>query len=296
VSLSVGALAGVGPRVDGRSYGARLTHAIVCAARGGCDDGDDELAGAYGPGDARLVRRFAPHLVYEPGTLTMPVDYRECRAHRCSDAPDDPDLDAHRTRQGARATAFTRVTRSGGETFLQYWLYYPDSTTTQLNAAGAWRAVAGAVGRVGVELPDYPGFHLDDWESYQVRIDARGRARVRASAHHWYQGCKQWRCRNQWTAWTGWTRVSWGSHAGHIPLRSERLPSGRGGGRRYRYHPQYPGVDLRERTTTAPALRLVPIERLDHRAYRPLDPDISPPWRKRTYDDPLGDSPTRRRG
>lgn len=46
----------------------------------------------------------------------------------------------------------------------------------------------------------------------------------------------------------------------------------------YRYSPQYPGVDLHERTTTAPALRLVPVETLDHDAYRPLEPEIVPPW------------------
>ena len=33
-----------------------------------------------------------------------------------------------------------------------------------------------------------PGRHADDWESYQVRVDASGRVRARASAHHGYTG------------------------------------------------------------------------------------------------------------
>jgi hypothetical protein len=49
----------------------------------------------------------------------------------------------------------------------------------------------------------YPGYHRDDWESYQVRIDGAGRASVRASSHYDYQWCKQRRCRNTWGDWTG---------------------------------------------------------------------------------------------
>ena len=127
VSLALGAIVTFGPRVDGRSFGAFLAHSIVCAVRGGCDDGDDALASAYGERDARLVREYAPNLVYEPGIYTLPIDYRECRAHRCSDAPDDRDLGVHRSTRGRPpATAFTRVRRSGRETFIDYWLYYPD--------------------------------------------------------------------------------------------------------------------------------------------------------------------------
>jgi hypothetical protein len=124
-----------------------------------------------------------------------------------------------------------------------------------------------------------------------VRIGRDGSVQVRASSHHGYQGCKQRRCTNRWTAWTGWTRVSKGSHAGHIPLRTivERA-----GGRphfRRRYEPDYPGVDLRERTTTAEGLRLIPLETLTRarRRYRPLDPGIEPPWRKRTWRHPEDD-------
>src|ERR687893_223080 len=74
-----------------------------------------------------------------------------CPAH------DDQSLDTHRSRSGVPATVFTHVVRRGGETFLQYWFYYPDSTTTVANAAGIWRrsplALAGGD----------PGLHPGDW-------------------------------------------------------------------------------------------------------------------------------------
>jgi hypothetical protein len=101
----------------------------------------------------------------------------------------------------------------------------------------------------------------------QVRIGRDGRVRTRASSHHGYQWCKQRRCKNDWGPWTGWSRVSRGSHAGHIPERLER-----------------------ERTTTSPGLKLIPIESLDTSTYDPLDPGITPPWRKEVFSDPLSDS------
>lgn len=113
-----------------------------------------------------------------------------------------------------------------------------------------------------------------------MRIDRVGRVSARASSHRAYQGCKLRRCRNRWIAATGWTRVSRGSHAGHIPIRP------RPGWNR----PLYPGPRLDERTTSAPGVRLVPLETLDKDSYRPLDGGISPPWKKRVYVDPLSDS------
>lgn len=284
-SLALGALAAFGPRVDGRSFGGFLAHRISCAVRGGCAEQDAPLRAAYGRRDAELVRQFAPGIVYEPGTLTLPVDFRRCREHRCADAPDRRELDVHRARRGgAPATAFTRLTRQGVETFIQYWLYYPDSTSTVGNAAGAYRKLTGR--------DDYPGFHEDDWESYQVRIDKAGRVWVRASSHHGYQGCKQRECQGRWFRWTGWTRVSRGSHAGHIPTRSPRdgpaqwppLRDNR------RDAPAYPGVDLHERTTTGEGLVLVPLETLDKSGYERRDPGISPPWDKRVWSDPRSEA------
>ncbi|HWH43243.1 MAG TPA: hypothetical protein VNT32_00790 [Thermoleophilaceae bacterium] len=293
VALALGAAVAIAPVVDGRSFGSWLAHRLVCAARS-CGSEDGALRAAYGAGDARLVRRYAPGLVYEPGTYTLPVDFRECRSHRCSDAPDRRDLDAHRSRDGTRATAFTHVVRDGGETFIQYWLYYPDSVTTAANLAG----LANRTGLVQRAGGGAPGSHRDDWESVQVRIDRSGRAWVRASSHHGYQGCKHLQCRNRWVPFTGWSRVSRGSHAGHVPMRDRPRPGfhvriGKDPGadvHRELIGPAYPGVDLRERTTSSAGMRLFPVESVDRSAYRRLDPGISPPWDKEVYEDPRSDS------
>src|SRR3954468_20672715 len=106
VALVLGALVAFVPVVDGRSLGSSLAHAIVCAARGDCDRGNDALVDAYGASDAELLRRFSPNVVYEPGTRTLPVDFRRCRSHACSDAPDDPALDTARSNRGIPAAAF----------------------------------------------------------------------------------------------------------------------------------------------------------------------------------------------
>ena len=194
VAVALGALVTVGPKIDGRSFGGFLARSISCAVRGGCEEDareHDALLAAYGQSDAELVRAYAPNIVYEPGTRTLPVDFRECRRHRCSDARDDRDLDVHSSRRGARATVFTHVLRDGSDTYLQYWLYYPDSTTTKFNAAGGWRHTIGPL-----TGKPYPGYHPDDWESYHVRIGADGEVSARASSHHGYQSCKQRRCKN----------------------------------------------------------------------------------------------------
>ncbi len=284
-SLALGALATVLPVADGRSLGGFLSHRITCAAKGrACDSSDRALARAYGERDAALLRRYAPDIVYEHGERSLPVDFRQCRSRGCSDAADDRDLDVHRTTAGRGATVFTHVVRRGGRTYLQYWLYYPDSNTALLGSDKAWRAVTG--GRR--EAPRYPGFHADDWEGYMIRLDRRGRAQVRATSHGHHQWCKQAECRNRWGPRTGWTRVSRGSHAGHIPL--DRQVSGGRARRRgrinVRYRPRVPGVHMRERTTTAEGLRLVPLETVDRAGYRALDPDVEPPWEKRAYGDP----------
>ena len=77
---------------------------------------------------------------------------------------------------------------------------------------------------------------------------------------------------------TGWTRVSRGSHAGHIP--SELF------GRR----PLLPGAGLHERTSSAEGLRLIPLEGRDPVGYRAQDDGVAPPWLKEVYLDPESDS------
>jgi hypothetical protein len=280
VALAFAALVAVVPAVNGRPLGAAVLRAIVCAVKDDCSRERAALVQAYGDRDARLVRKHAPGLVYEPGTLTLPVDYRRCRSHRCSDAPDDRDLDVHRAKRGgAPATAFTHVVRRGGQTYIQYWLYYPDSPSTFLGS----RAILKALG-----IHD-PAFHPDDWEGYQVRIDRHGNEWVRATAHGHYQWCKHpiKSCRT-WGRGTGWTRVSRGSHAGHIPLETRPFIHGEAIGLRYK--PLRPGDGLRERTTSALNLKLVPLETIDRDTYRPLPHGIKPPWTKRVYDDPDDDT------
>jgi hypothetical protein len=53
--------------------------------------------------------------------------------------------------------------------------------------------------------------------------------------------------------------------------------------------PALPGVHLRERTSTAEGLRLIPLETLDRGRYRPRDESVAPPWRKEVYRDPESD-------
>jgi hypothetical protein len=285
VALALAAAAAFVP-VGDRTLGEAIAHALVCAVRGDCRAdaarGDTELVAAYGTQDAALVRRWAPNIAYEPGTLTLPVDWRQCRSHRCSDAHDRGDLDVHRSlRGGFTATAFTHVVHRHAATYLQYWLYYPDSTTTWGGAAAAWRGVVDRVAR----RPSYPGFHLDDWEGYQIRIDASGRAVARATSHEGYTYCDGLAlgCVHGWGPATGWTRVSRGSHAGHIPMTARPLP--------ILARPTREGVDVHERTTTAPELRLIPLEPIDPRSYRSMEPDGPvPPWGKVVYRHPRSES------
>src|SRR5437667_11796597 len=113
------------PAMNGRPLGAAIARALVCAVKRDCGREHAALVRAYGQRDARLVRMGAPGLVYEPGTLTLPIDWRRCRSHRCADAPDDRDLDVSRAARGAApATAFTHVVHRGGRTYIQYWFYY----------------------------------------------------------------------------------------------------------------------------------------------------------------------------
>jgi hypothetical protein len=280
-SLALGALAGLAVSIDGRSFGGFVAHRLACAARGGCHDGQRALARAYGSRGAALVREHAPGLVYERGERMLPVDWRACRRAACAAAPDHAALDVHRSQRGKRATVFTRLLRRGGRTYLQYWLYYPESNTTFAGADKAWEAsrLLPRIKELVTGSGDWFGLHRDDWESYHVRLDPDGSAWVRASSHGHFQGCKSRQCRNRWVGRTGWTRVSRGSHAGHIPLREEHG----------HLTPVYPGPELRERTTTAEGLRLVPLETHDTRGYRRMDDGIEPPWRKDAYRDPASD-------
>jgi hypothetical protein len=277
------------PAVDGRSLGGALAHRFVCAVKGGCAD-DDALVRSYGARDAALVRRHLQGLVFEPGERQIPVDWRDCRAVACASSPDDRDLDVHRSAAGLPATVFTHLLRRGDRRYIQYWLYYPDSNTTWAGSDKIWNHTpVGWVGRLATGSDDYPGWHADDWEGATVRVEADGRAAVRVTSHGQWQWCKQGRCAGRWGPATGWTRVSRGSHAGHVPADvAAEVPLGRrpARGQRDRHRPLLPGVDLRERTTSAEGIRLVPLEGIARGPYRRLDPGISPPWQKDAYANP----------
>ena len=342
VSIAFAGFLAVAPSIDGRSFGGFLAHTITCTIRGDCPEaGDPELVAAYGTSDAELVRRYAPNLAYEPGERSLPIDWRDCRVRACSRAPDKAGLDAHISDAGNRATAFTHVVRSGGETFIQYWFYYPYSNTTIGNtregigatkipldgiesAAGnltkllglpvaarspwsltdkvmnmakpksddgpyklaqlpkLWSHMPFTVRALAWQFSDgktgSPLFHRDDWEGYQVRIDAAGRATSRATSHGHYQWCSSANCSDDWGPETGWSRVSFGSHAGHIPARLRiRAPA----------LPVRPGLAPGERSTTSSGLRLVPLETVDRDAYTRRDAGIVPPWEKDVYENPL---------
>jgi hypothetical protein len=272
-SIVLGGLAGLASGWDGRSLGGLLAHRMSCAVKGGC--GDAELLHAYGDRDGADVRRHLQGLVFERGERQLPVDWRTCREVGCATVGDDPDLDAHRTDAGQRATAFTRVQARGGRRYVQYWFYYPDSNTTWAHSSRLWGAVSKLgrlTGAVPGGLPRYPGYHRDDWEGAEARLDGGEGVLVRVTSHGHWQWCKYRRC-GHWGPASGWTRVSRGSHAGHVPASRERLP-------------WLPGHHLRERTATADGIRLVPLEGIDLRRYRRLDRGIAPPWEKDAYENP----------
>lgn len=265
--LVAGGLLAAVPAVDGRSLGGALAHRLTCAVKGSC--GDDGLSRAYGAEDADLVRRHLQGLVFEPGERQIPVDWRDCRAVECAVAPDDPDLDVHRSETGLPLTVFTHLIRRGDRRYIQYWFYYPDSNTTWARSDRIWKnSPAGQIAQLVSGSDEYPGFHEDDWEGATVRVEADGRAAVRVTSHGHWQWCKQRRCVGRWGPVAGWTRVSGGSHAGHVPTDD------------------LPGNGLRERTATPEAIRLVPLEGIDRARYRRLDPGISPPWEKDAYLNP----------
>ncbi|HEX5821185.1 MAG TPA: hypothetical protein VFY30_05395 [Solirubrobacterales bacterium] len=237
--MALGALAWlVGLRLPGIALAHEIGERIVCAVRlsYGCRS-DPQLAAAYGD-LAREVRDDAPRIVYERGMTALPVDFRDCRSPRCSNGPESGRV--ARTNTGLPVTLFTHVIdcrdpvrgadggvdcsgERAGRVYVQYWEYYDDSATS--------RALYGS-----------GGYHRDDWEGYQVRIDADGAVSARATSHNGYNGSDapgvDWasdasgkvpgatalrdaaealglRGERGWTPSQGTLYVSGGSHAGH---------------------------------------------------------------------------------
>lgn len=258
--------------------GAQLARAVgeslLCAVKGEppCGFVADELTGAYGTELAALVREHAPEIRFEDADgVSLPVDPRRCRLRSCADTSESGNV--RESSAGQQATAFVRLVDCrdpaepappeascdgdrAGNVYLQYWLYYPDSATR-------------GMGRLG--------YHLDDWESFQVRISPAGATEARASSHHSYNskpepinlsdvgkvGPLDLR-EKAWGPSGGYVWVSAGSHAGRSA-----------------------GGDDYFRAVPPDGLRLIPIEsNLARLAGLQFEEGILPPWRKRVYADP----------
>jgi hypothetical protein len=259
--LAVGGLAAEAARLP-----RLIAERLLCAVRlsSSCLD---ELERAYGDELAELLRTHAPDVRFEDGEfVSLPVDPRRCRERACADSSERGRISA--SFEGQRPVLFVhpidcrdepypeRAECAGepaGSLYLQYWLYYPDSATSPFGRAG--------------------GYHTDDWESYQVRIDSEGVVGARASSHKGHQygadalsdlGVELPAVFGSGSSWgpsQGYVWVSAGSHAGRAS----------GGGY--------------SRSIRAGDLRLIAVEpnldRLGELAFA-----ISAPWRKRVWSDP----------
>jgi len=237
--MALGGLAWlVGLRPPGMALANEIGERIVCAVKlsYGCRS-DPGLAATYGD-LASEVRDNAPRIVYERGMTALPVDFRRCRSPACSDGPEAGRVT--RSLAGLPVAAFTHVIdcrdpergeargydcsgERAGRVYIQYWTYYGDSATSRA-------------------LYQNAGYHRDDWEGYQVRIDPDGTIDARASSHNGYNGADapavNWasdasgkvpgatamkdaaeslglRGERGWTPSQGTLYVSGGSHAGH---------------------------------------------------------------------------------
>lgn len=225
------------------------------------------LERVYGAALAAMLIEQAPDIHFEDDDfVSMPVDYRECRQRSCADSINPGHV--RLTQTGLRPAAYVHVIdcresarrdddldcegARNGNVYLQYWLYYPDSETHGL-------------GRLG-------GYHLDDWESFQVRVDATGSALARASSHHGYNGRSGglisvasdagFDGKSGWDTILNTLHVAAGSHAGMT------LPS---------------VEDSREIPRSE--LRLIPLEPIAASGDAPPFA-ISPPWEKGVWRDP----------
>lgn len=286
--LLLGLLAAAGGRLPGGELARSILARIACAVRldGGCgDDGAAALALAYGAELAATVREHAPDLLYEEGMVALPVDYRRCREPACSDGPETGAVGRSTSGEGvvafvhvidcrpsaaaeARAAGYECSGERAGNVYVQYFFYYPTSSTAKA-------------------LPGDAGFHPDDWESLQIRIEPDGTASVRASSHNGYNYAYSKlnagsdaggpiggavndaveavgaRPKGGWGPSTGQLHVSGGSHAGNA--------------KRDGYTPG--------RTTPGGRLNLIPIESLSA-SERATVFEVVPPWQKPVYTDP----------
>lgn len=243
------------PRLPGVSLAELIAARVLCAVGDGECGETPELIAEYGPEGAELLRRYAPGLALERGMNGFPVDFRECMDTACAE-------------RAVKPVAFTRMLEKDGTTYLQYWFYYPDSSTFR-----------------GVPVLERRGYHRNDWESFQVRIDGEGRVEARASSHHGHnhrQGIVNWasdagwepanavlegigaRPRGGWGKPSGWLFVTAGSHAGNVEGRSHEAAA----------------------FTPPDDLRLIPLESIADDFRQPDFAPITPPWRKELWNRP----------
>src|SRR4051812_5337371 len=85
----LGVLAVAGRTPPGVGLGRAIADRLLCAARfdGSCG-AEPELVAAYGAELAAKVADNAPEIVYEAGMISLPIDFRSCRAARCGNGPD----------------------------------------------------------------------------------------------------------------------------------------------------------------------------------------------------------------
>jgi hypothetical protein len=309
-ALLAGVLAAAGGGLPGVGLARTVAARLLCAAdlSQTCST-DGELVAAYGPELAARIADNAPEIVYEAGMTALPVDFRSCRGKVCGNGPDSGPV--WTSDSGEPAAAFVHAVdcrtiaaqarsaddgydcsgERAGNLYLQYWLYYEDST---------W---LGGLKPGGLE------HHEDDWEGYQVRIGTDG-TESRATSHHGYNydgGPGSWLSdagiahRSAWGPTTGRLYVSGGSHAGHVhepgrvsARRLKRAAVGvsvdtyaavRGSPARARVPRRLTIPTPPPRWTPASHLTLIPIETLDDDALR-TSFAIVPPWFKDVYTHP----------
>jgi hypothetical protein len=265
VALLLAALVGFGVRVPGAALAQAIASRILCATALAESCGDEPaLIAAYGTEIGELARDHMPTLAFEEGSRAVPVDWRRCRSTACGDGGEEGGV--RHTDAGLPVTAFVHVVdrRPEGYLYIQYWLYYADSSTFR-----------------GIPIAEEKGFHEDDWESVQVRVGEDGSVDQRASSHHGYNYRSDEanlasdagfgplrelnetlgsRAENGWGPETRVLLVSGGSHAGN-------LGDERGG-----------------RYTPAAGVHLVPLEQIAATDSTPFA--VSPPWLKQVWRDP----------
>ena len=271
VSVAMLTLVAAGARVPGAPLARALADRLLCAASlaDGCGD-EPVLIAAYGTDVGRLVRRFMPVLAFERGSRAVPVDFRRCRSSECGDASEGGLV--HRTDAGFPITAFVHVVdcraaaieqtesegadcanERTGRLYLQFWTYYADSATLR-----------------GVPVAGKKGYHRDDWESVQFRLNPDGTVEERASSHHGYnyeRNSGNWASDAGLVSHDGWGEathlllVSGGSHAGNAFAFTE--------------------VD---RFTPDRRVHLVPLEPIA--AAEGYEFAVSAPWLKKVWFDP----------